>query len=287
MPVMRQGLSALCWVAVLVCSTAASAADGAPSPEGTGAPAAAEPAGSAEPVTPEAAGEDGSEPIEVQVLGAAPIDNPRRDPSVAAFVLRGHALDSPGASAAEVLSAVPGVQSTRSGGATDLATASVRGASSAELPIYLGGVRLNDDITGSVDLSTLPLWMLHRVEIYRGHAPLGADRLGIAGAMYFEPRLPRGSHASAALAGGSFGEREGRAVLSVGSRQAGALLAVRHAASSGDYPYVDDGGTRFDETDDVVRRRANAYASELDVWTVGRARRGPLRLTMVANALRR
>ena len=45
-----------------------------------------------------------------------------------------------------------------------------RGATSAQTPIYLAGVRLNDELTGTVDLSSLPLWMLHRIEANRVRA---------------------------------------------------------------------------------------------------------------------
>ena len=61
----------------------------------------------------------------------------------------------------------------------------------AETPVYLAGVRINDDVAGAADLSTLPLWLIDRVEIYRGNAPLEADRFGIGGAIFFEPLRPR------------------------------------------------------------------------------------------------
>ncbi len=99
-------------------------------------------------------------------------------------------LTRPGANAASVLSHVPGVQVSESGGSADPATASLRGATSAQTPVYLAGIRLNDDVTGSVDLSLIPVWMLGRAEIYRGNAPADSDRLGIGGAVYFEPRAP-------------------------------------------------------------------------------------------------
>ena len=79
------------------------------------------------------------------------------DPTPAVYRVTGEVLERPGAQLDDVLERVPGVQTRRRGGAADLASASVRGATSAQTPIYLGGVRLNDDLTGTVDLSTLPL----------------------------------------------------------------------------------------------------------------------------------
>ena len=232
--------------------------------------------------------EGASEPsVEVVVGGRSPTAV-RADPTPAAYVLREDALAAPGLGAADVLARVPGLQTTRSGGAADPASASLRGASGAQTPIYLAGILLNDPLRGQVDLSTLPLWMLHRVEIYRGNAPVGADQLGIGGAVLLQPRLPRRPEARVALGLGSFGEREGRAGLMVGGAdrqgEAGAALAVRHHGGTGDYSFIDDGGTRFDDGDDVERRRVNADYQELDVWTLAAMSRGRARLTLVFNA---
>jgi len=226
---------------------------------------------------------DEEEAIEVTVVGRAPIDA-SRDPTAASFVLRGAALERPGSSLPDVIERVPGVQVTRAGGAADLSTTSVRGASTAQTPVYLAGVRLDDELTGTVDLSTLPLWMLDRVEIYRGSAPVGADKLGMGGAIFLEPRIPRDTRVRLGHTVGSFGERGRHAALSFGSDDAGALIAVRHARGDGDYEFLDDRGTRFDDSDDIERRRVNADHDELDVWTIGRLRHRGARLTTMANA---
>src|SRR6185369_6565468 len=97
-------------------------------------------------------------------------------------VVRGEDLKRPGATAADVLTASPGVEPSRGGAGSDFATVSIRGAPSAEVPVYLAGIRLNDDVTGAADLSTIPLFALDRVEVFRGNAPADADRLGIGGA---------------------------------------------------------------------------------------------------------
>ena len=236
-----------------------------------------------------------SEPIEVVSLGT-PVDE-RDDPTPAVYVLRGEELAGAGTVTADVLARVPGLEVTRTGGAADLATVSVRGATSAQTPIYLSGVRLNDELTGTVDLSTLPLWLLHRVEVYRGHAPLDADELGIGGAIFLEPSLPRRPRAFGALGFGSLATREARAGVGLGNDDAGAVFSIRQRSSEGDFAYLDDNGTRFDESDDVERERRNADHDELDVWAIGRvsprlgagAAEGPNRaqLTSFVNIFRR
>ncbi|HVY46531.1 MAG TPA: TonB-dependent receptor, partial [Minicystis sp.] len=169
----------------------------------------------------------------------------------------------------------------------DLATASIRGATSAETPVYLAGVRINDDVTGTADLSRVPLWMIEKVEIYRGTPPLDADRLGIGGAVFFDPSWPKGPRAGGGALAGSFGERAGWVGAASGDAQASALVAVRVATAENDYLYLDDNGTRFDPSDDVLRRRRNADATDVDAWSLARARLGRAEVTSVVNAFHR
>jgi len=213
---------------------------------------------------------------------------PMREPTLAATRVDPRELSRPGANAAAVLSRVPGVQVSETGSASDLSTASVRGATSAQTPVYLAGVRLNDDLTGTADLSLIPLWMLGRAEVYRGNAPADADRLGIGGAIYFEPRMPRQNHLRAGAQFGSFGQRAAWLGAEVARAGDAALVAFRTAASDNDYPYVDNGGT-VSEKDDRVRTRPNADASERDAWAIGRTalRKPNARLTTVFNAFQR
>jgi iron complex outermembrane receptor protein len=225
--------------------------------------------------------------IEVHVHGDRGPPTARRDPSGATFVVDEDHLRAPGSSAADVLAETPGVQVARTGAASDPATASIRGATSAQIPVYLAGVRLNDDTTGGADLSLIPLWMLRRAEVYRSGAPFEADRLGPGGALFFEPVLPHGTRVGAGLQAGSFGERAAFVGASLGDERASALIALRRTQADNDYPYLDDRGTRFDATDDVTSRRANADATTYDAFSIGRARLGRASVTLIASALAR
>lgn len=205
-----------------------------------------------------------------------------RDPSAASYVLREGRLHQPGQSAADALAQVPGVQVSRGGAGSDLATASIRGASSAQTPIYLAGVRLNDDITGTADLSQIPPWMLQRVEVFRGNAPADADRLGIGGAIFFEPLLPRGTKVGAGLGVGSFGELAARASGSFGDERAGAMIALQRQSARNDYRYVDALRPGALGAEEQTRRNADFVA--YDLWSLGRLRLGGGSLTAITNA---
>jgi vitamin B12 transporter len=198
----------------------------------------------------------------------------RGEPTLASTLVMGETLHRAGESASDVLARVPGVQVSHAGAASDLSTASIRGSDSAQLPVYVAGIRINDDVSGSADLSTVPIWMIDRVEVFRGNAPEAADRLGMGGAIFFWPREPRAVRVGASGGAGSFGERAGWLAYEAGSARAGALVAVRRAQADNDYPFLDDGGLRFD-LDEVGRRRANADFVAHEAWAIGRWQRAP------------
>lgn len=215
------------------------------------------------------AGADDS-PLEVDVRGDA---LPRAgEPTTPTTRIEEDDLHRPGQSVAGALSRVPGVMIARTGGASELTTMTLRGASSAQTPVYLAGVRLNDELYRAADLSTIPSFFLRRVDVYRGHAPIELDRTGLGGAVLLEPDVPKGTRAFAGLGAGSFASRSYFGAASVGTEAAAATLSVRRDATRGDFSYLDDRGTRFDASDDREVRRQNADAASLDAWAALRVR---------------
>jgi iron complex outermembrane receptor protein len=153
--------------------------------------------------------------------------------------------------------------------------------------VYLGGARINDDVGGTADLSLVPLALIRRVEIYRGNAPLEADRAGIGGAIFFDPRRPRDVRPATGLTLGSFGHRSAWAHAGVGSDASSAALSVRHEDVDNDYEYVDDGGTRFVTVNERTVRRRNADVQTTDAWVLGSTRIRQGRLDLLFNGVTR
>jgi iron complex outermembrane receptor protein len=224
-------------------------------------------------VWPAAARGDEPEVEEVRVLGAArsPASAPK-DPTVAGAVVSREEIAAPGLRATELLRGQVGVQVAEMGGAGAPGTASIRGATPAQLPVYLAGVRLNDEIAGTADLSRVPLWLIDRVEVYRGNAPLEADRLGIGGAIFFEPRWPRDRALAVGATLGSFGTRGLRAWASSGDRDAAVLAGVSAEAATNDYPFTNDHGTLLVPGAPTESTMSNADVTTYDAWLLGRAR---------------
>ncbi len=209
---------------------------------------------------------------------------PPREPSVAGSVIREDRLRGPGLQAGDVLRTQPGVAVLETGGYGAPSTASIRGATGAQTPVYLAGVRLNDDVGGTADLSLVPLWLIRSVEIYRSNAPLAGDQLGIGGAIFFEPRRPRGPEVGAGVMGGSFGAHADWARVGVGNAGASALVGVRFEGAKNDYTFVDDSGTRFEPGNFHKVARTNADAQTVDAWAMATVRLGSVgQASIVAN----
>lgn len=217
--------------------------------------------------------EEAPQEVRVRAERRSPSRAPK-DPTIAATVIEREELSAPGVRLPEVLRGQAGVQVTESGGAGAPATASIRGATPAQLPVYLAGVRLNDDVAGTADLSRIPLWLVQRLEIYRGNAPPEADRLGIAGALFFEPRWPRGRELGAGGTLGSYGTRQLWTYGSVGDRDAAVLVGVSAEAATNDYTFVNDHGTLLAPTGSTVATMSNADVATYDAWILARSRAG-------------
>jgi iron complex outermembrane receptor protein len=223
-------------------------------------------------------------PAEVVVEGA-PLhpQRGRKDASLAATVVRRERLQAPGLSAVGALRGTPGLVATELGGAGSPGTVSVRGASAAQTPVYLAGVRLNDAVTGSVDLARIPIWFLERVEIYRGNAPIEADRLGMGGAIFLEPRLPGPARLELGALAGSYGTVGAQAVTSAGDAADGVVAGLGLGRAQNDYRYRDGRGTLFFRNDDKIEQREQIDASWFDAWMHARRRLGDAQLGLIAN----
>ena len=224
----------------------------------------------------------GAKPVAIVIEGKPQRQTAARDDSVASTVLTRERLDAPGQTAASALRGSPGVAITELGGLGAAASASVRGTSAAQTPVYLAGVRINDEVGGSADLATIPLWFIERIELYRGNAPADADRWGIGGAVYFEPRKPDGTLRAGALVGGR-GTRGAYTTVSAGSATDGVIAGVGVEQAENDYGFEDSQGTAFVSGDDRSSQLSNADASLFGFWLHGRRRVGRTGFNLLAH----
>lgn len=155
--------------------------------------------------------------------------------------------------ASEILDFSPGVVVRDFGGFGQLKTVSVRGSSSSQVVVLLDGLRLNNPLTGSVDLSTIPIQYVDSIEVIRGggSALVGSDAIG--GVINIKTRPAGQPLTIASLTYGSFN------TLSLNlstARSKGGLdyfISYNHSRSDGDFEFESVNGRRLERINNEFR----------------------------------
>ena len=110
---------------------------------------------------------------------------------------------------ADVLSRLPGVEFSRTGGPGSTTSVFVRGAENRFTPVFIDGVRVDSQSTGGASWEAIPLSQIDRVEVLRGPAAAvyGSDAMG--GVIQIFTRKGEGAFSpSIGLGVGSYGTRK-------------------------------------------------------------------------------
>ncbi len=210
-----------------------------------------------------------------------------KDVFAASTLIPREELSAAGSTSAAVAARVAGVSVARTGTGADFASAALRGSTSAQTPVYLAGIRLNDDVTGTTDLSTIPLWMIDRAEIFRGNAPGQSDQFGLGGAILFEPLVPKDNRITAGIGAGSFGEFSLWTTGAASGDSASALFGIRRDRADNNFLYLDHRLISAGGTGQPLRTRENADSESYDAWAAGQFLVGPARVRTIFNAFDR
>ena len=174
------------------------------------------------------------------------------------------AWEGRGLSAAEILSAMPGIQSYKQGGMGSFQTVSIRGIAARSILICIDGIPLNDASGGAADIGTIDLNNIEKIEIYKDRVPAKFGGLGLGGAINFITKKATPKTSGRFLASiGSHNTMEGSAQLSVSPKDSmnfAASVSARH--SDNDYKFTNRNGTAYNPDDDFTDKRKNAEFSE-------------------------
>jgi outer membrane receptor protein involved in Fe transport len=190
--------------------------------------------------------------------------SPREDRAASASVVlpaeSPRAYDDLGALMLEV----PGVTTTRTGSAGSFMTLSLRGSNPDQVRIFVDGVPLNIAQGGAVDVSTLPLGDVERVEVYRGQSPLGFGESALGGIISITTRTPGVPDVGARAGVGSVGTRFGD--VRAGGHLGGVrlYLGVHGLSSTGVYRFFNDNCTPLNAADDAWTSRQNNDVKQAD-----------------------
>jgi outer membrane cobalamin receptor len=200
--------------------------------------AAGEAARAQEAAAPPALAPPSPAPFTTTVTASAPeLAAPREDRSAAASVVL--PSESPRAydDLASLLQEVPGVTIARTGSTVAFTSIALRGSNPDEVLVYVDGVPLNIAEGGGVDISTLPLGDVERVEVYRGSTPLAFGESALGGVISIITRTPSATRLLLRAGVGSFGTLFGDAT---GGGRVGRLrfyVGLHVYSSQGDYPF--------------------------------------------------
>ncbi len=157
---------------------------------------------------------------------------------------------------------VPGVTVARTGSQEAFSSITLRGSNPDQVLIYVDGVPLNIAEGGGVDISTLPLGDIERVEVYRGTTPLAFGETALGGIISITTRTPSQTRASVRAGVGSFGTEFADATAGGRVGRLRLYLGAHVFSSKGDYPYRSDNNTAANPADDYDTVAQNNDALE-------------------------
>jgi outer membrane cobalamin receptor len=232
---------------------------------------------------PQAIAEDEAEPAAkptvtrqvppVVVRGVEPADLPE-DPSSFTTVIDVEKYRGEITNVEELLERTPGVQIRRFGGEGQPAEISIRGSTAQQVDVQLDGVTLNSAQSGAVDLSTLPLSLLERIEVSRGGGSVQAGSDAIGGVVNLVTRRPGGERRSnASVSGGSWDTYRGNLATSGTLRDVEYAFAYDGFGTDGDFefrrPALDVGGVRIEPDPKTATRINNASQTQAGLLALG------------------
>jgi outer membrane cobalamin receptor len=248
-------------------ATTSIASDGAasapPPPAPTAAPPESPPAPPAPPRAPLTTRPAPPPAFQTTVTGPEPAASaPREDRAAAASVVLPSASPRAYDDLGTLLLEVPGVTVARTGSSEAFSSITLRGSNPDQVSIYVDGVPLNIAEGGGVDVSTLPLGDVERVEVYRGTTPLAFGEAALGGIISITTRTPSLTQANVRAGVGSYGTVFADAS---GGGQVGRLrlyLGTHLFSTKGNYPFRSDNLTPANPADDYDTFRQNNDARE-------------------------
>ena len=137
----------------------------------------------------------------------------------------------------DFLQMVPGVHVREVNGKGQYTTVTVRGSTAAQVGVFVDGVLTNLGGDAAVDISTIPVSNVERIEVYRGYIPARFAGTFIGGVVNIVTKKPMKAHGSAEIGPGSFGSKKGSVEITAPVGSGSLLFGFNHEARDGDFPY--------------------------------------------------
>lgn len=137
----------------------------------------------------------------------------------------------------DFLKMVPGVHVREVQGKGQYTTVTVRGSTAAQVGVFVDGVLTNLGGDAAVDISTIPVSNVERIEVYRGYIPARFAGTFIGGVINVVTKKPKKAHGSAEIGPGSFGSMKASVEVTAPLGAGSLLFGYNRESRDGDFPY--------------------------------------------------
>ncbi|MDO5114531.1 MAG: TonB-dependent receptor [Synergistaceae bacterium] len=160
----------------------------------------------------------------------------------------------------ELLKRVPGLHIIEAKGRGAYTVASVRGSTAAEVSVFVDGVLMNLGSEAAVDLSTIPVDNVERIEVYRGYVPARFAGASMGGVINIITKKPEKSGGSISVGGGSYGLFQTNLSYNMPLGAGNFFFGANYERSDGDFEYWNDNGMDYSpEMGYTAERQNNGY----------------------------
>lgn len=145
----------------------------------------------------------------------------------------------------ELLQTVPGVHIREVNGKGQYTTVTMRGSTAAQVGVFIDGVLANLGGDSAVDLSTIPVKNVERVEVYRGYVPSRFGGTYIGGVINIVTKKPETTSVSAELNRSSFGGKKAALEVTAPLGSGSLMVGINHESSDGAFKYKNYAAQRY------------------------------------------
>lgn len=137
----------------------------------------------------------------------------------------------------DLLKEVPGVHVREVNGKGQYTTVTIRGSTAAQVGVFVDGVMTNLGGDSAVDISTIPVKNVERIEVYRGYIPARFGGTFIGGVINVVTKKPKKVGASAEIGKTSLGGKSISTEVTAPLGGGSLFLGANYESSDGDFKY--------------------------------------------------
>lgn len=145
----------------------------------------------------------------------------------------------------DLLLTVPGVHVREVNGKGQYTTVTMRGSTAAQVGIFIDGVLANLGGDTAVDLSTIPVKNVERIEVYRGYIPSRFSGTFMGGVINIVTKKPETTDVSLEVGKSSYGGKRGSMEITAPLGDGSLMVGTNYESSDGDFKYKNYAAERY------------------------------------------